>query len=254
MSLLKNRKLLLIIFIIFVLFGANLYNVEAQGVTIDFGDNDDQTLFSNKVVQLLGLITILSVAPSILIMVTSFTKITIVFSILRHALGLQQTPPNIVIISLSLFLTFFIMFPTFNKSYENGLLPLMNNQVDEEKALPKIIDPFKIFMKENTRDKDLDLFKDIAKESQNLEKSELPLRVIIPAFMLSELKRAFEIGFLIYLPFLIIDLVVASVLMGMGMMMLPPVIISLPFKLIFFVMIDGWYMLSGSLVKSYGLG
>ncbi len=147
MSLLKNRKLLLIIFIIFILFGANLYNAEAQGVTIDFGDNDDQTLFSNKVIQLIGLITILSVAPSILIMVTSFTKITIVFSILRHALGLQQTPPNIVIISLSLFLTFFIMFPTFNKSYENGLLPLMNNQVDEEKALPKIIDPFKIFMK-----------------------------------------------------------------------------------------------------------
>lgn len=254
MSLLKNRKLLLTIFIIFVLFGVNLYNVDAQGVTVDFGDNEDQTLFSNKVIQLIGLITILSVAPSILIMVTSFTKITIVFSILRHALGLQQTPPNIVIISLSLFLTFFIMFPTFNKSYENGLLPLMNNQINEEKALPDIIDPFKIFMKENTRGKDLDLFKDIAKESQNLEKNELPLRVIIPAFMLSELKRAFEIGFLIYLPFLIIDLVVASVLMGMGMMMLPPVIISLPFKLIFFVMIDGWYMLSGSLVKSYGLG
>ena len=254
MSLLKNRKLLLTIFIIFVLFGFNLSDAGAQGVTVDFGDNEDQTLFSNKVIQLIGIITILSVAPSILIMVTSFTKITIVFSILRHALGLQQTPPNVVIISLSLFLTFFIMFPTFNKSYENGLLPLMNNQIDEEKAVPKIIDPFKIFMKENTRQKDLDLFKDIAKESQNLENNELPIRVVIPAFMLSELKRAFEIGFLIYLPFLIIDLVVASVLMGMGMMMLPPVIISLPFKLIFFVMIDGWYMLSGSLVKSYGLG
>ena len=216
MSLLKNRKLLLTIFIIFVLFGSNLSDAGAQGVTVDFGDNEDQTLFSNKVIQLIGIITILSIAPSILIMVTSFTKITIVFSILRHALGLQQTPPNVVIISLSLFLTFFIMFPTFNKSYENGLLPLMNNQIDEEKAVPKIIDPFKIFMKENTRQKDLDLFKDIAKESQNLEKNELPIRVVIPAFMLSELKRTFKIGFLIYLPFLIIDLVVASGFNGYG--------------------------------------
>jgi len=130
----------------------------------------------------------------------------------------------------------------------------MNNQINEEKAWTNIADPFEKFMKENTREKDLNLFRDIAKETQNLEKDEIPLRVIIPAFMLSELKKAFEIGFLIYLPFLIIDLVVASVLMGMGMMMLPPVIISLPFKLIFFVMIDGWYMLSGSLVKSYGIG
>jgi flagellar biosynthetic protein FliP len=146
------------------------------------------------------------------------------------------------------------MSPTFNKAYDDGLFPLMNNQINEEKAWTNITDPFEKFMKENTREKDLNLFRDIAKETQNLEKDEIPLRVIIPAFMLSELKKAFEIGFLIYLPFLIIDLVVASVLMGMGMMMLPPVIISLPFKLIFFVMIDGWYMLSGSLVKSYGIG
>ena len=157
-------------------------------------------------------------------------------------------------ISLSLFLTFFIMSPTFNKAYDDGLFPLMNNQINEEKAWVNITVPFQKFMKENTREKDLNLFKDIAKETQNLEKDEIPLRVMIPAFMLNELKKAFEIGFLIYLPFLIIDLVVASVLMGMGMMMLPPVIISLPFKLIFFVMIDGWYMLSGSLVKSYGIG
>ena len=146
------------------------------------------------------------------------------------------------------------MSPTFNKAYDDGLFPLMNNQINEEKAWVNITTPFQKFMKENTREKDLNLFKDIAKETQNLEKDEIPLRVMIPAFMLSELKKAFEIGFLIYLPFLIIDLVVASVLMGMGMMMLPPVIISLPFKLIFFVMIDGWYMLSGSLVKSYGIG
>ena len=146
------------------------------------------------------------------------------------------------------------MSPTFNKAYDDGLFPLMNNQINEEKAWVNITTPFQKFMKENTREKDLNLFKDIAKETQNLEKDEIPSRVMIPAFMLSELKKAFEIGFLIYLPFLIIDLVVASVLMGMGMMMLPPVIISLPFKLIFFVMIDGWYMLSGSLVKSYGIG
>ena len=211
---------------------------------LEEGD-DENTLFSNKVIQFIGLITILSVAPSILIMVTSFTKITVVFSILRHALGLQQTPPNIVIISLSLFLTFFIMTPTFNKAYEDGLYPLMNNQINEKKSWENITAPFHKFMKENTREADLNLFKEIAKEIKVIEKDELPLHILIPSFMLSELKRAFEIGFLIYLPFLIIDLVVASVLMGMGMMMLPPVIISLPFKLIFFVLIDGWYMLAG---------
>ena len=227
----------------------------AQGINIDFGGgNDENTLFSSKVIQFIGLITILSIAPSILIMVTSFTKITVVFSILRHALGLQQTPPNVVIISLALFLTFFIMTPTFNKAYEDGLYPLMNNQINEAKAWGNITAPFHKFMKENTRDTDLNLFKGIAKETKIIEKDELPLHVLIPSFMLSELKRAFEIGFLIYLPFLIIDLVVASVLMGMGMMMLPPVIISLPFKLIFFALIDGWYMLAGSLVKSYGIG
>ena len=227
----------------------------AQGINIDFGGgNDENTLFSSKIIQFIGLITILSIAPSILIMVTSFTKITVVFSILRHALGLQQTPPNVVIISLALFLTFFIMTPTFNKAYEDGLYPLMNNQINEAKAWDNITAPFHKFMKENTRDTDLNLFKGIAKETKIIEKDELPLHVLIPSFMLSELKRAFEIGFLIYLPFLIIDLVVASVLMGMGMMMLPPVIISLPFKLIFFALIDGWYLLAGSLVKSYGIG
>ncbi len=250
----KNKKYFFLFALLLEFFMCN-YSHGAQGINIDFGNESDGTLFTSKIIQFLGLITVLSLAPSILIMVTSFTKITVVFSILRHALGLQQTPPNTVIISLSLFLTFFIMAPTFNKSYENGIHPLMNNQITEEKAWGEITEPFGKFMKENTREQDLNLFQDIAKETQGHKiTKDVPLHIIIPSFMLSELKRAFEIGFLIYLPFLIIDLVVASILMGIGMMMLPPVVISLPFKLIFFVLIDGWYMLCGSLVKSYGIG
>ncbi len=222
----------------------------AQSLSINLGD-DKQPLFTSKLIQLIALITVLSLAPSILIMVTSFTKIVVVLSFLRTALGLQQTPPNSVIINLALFLTMFVMAPTFQQSYDNGIKPLINEEIEEMDAFAKIIAPFKVFMLDNTRDKDLSLFADMG-DKANVAKAELPLHTVIPSFMLSELKRAFEIGFLIFLPFLIIDMLVASTLMAMGMMMIPPVMISLPFKLIFFVLVDGWYMLCGSLVKSYG--
>jgi flagellar biosynthetic protein FliP len=223
----------------------------AQRMTLKLGD-DKTPLFTSKVIQFVGLITLLSVAPSILIMVTSFTRVVIVFSFLRTALGLQQTPPNSVIISLALFLTMFIMAPVFEQSYNHGIKPLMNEEIEEGEAFTKISDPFKSFMLEHVREKDLSLFIEIAKIEVK-EKKDVPLHVIIPAFMISELKRAFEIGFLIFLPFLIIDMLVASILMAMGMMMIPPVMVSLPFKLIFFVLIDGWYMICGSLIKSYML-
>ena len=206
---------------------------------------------TSRLMQIFMLITILGLAPSILIMVTSFVRISIVLSIVRTALGLQQSPPNQVLISLALFLTFFIMSPTLQESYDNGLKPMLEESMTEEEAFPLIAQPFKKFMVSNTRTKDLDLFTSIAKVDSPKELQYLPLRVIIPAFMISELKRGFEIGFLIFLPFLIIDIVVASVLMAMGMMMMPPVMVALPFKIIFFVLVDGWYLLAGSLVQSF---
>jgi flagellar biosynthetic protein FliP len=213
---------------------------------------------TSRLMQLFMLLTVLGLAPSILIMVTSFVRISIVLSIVRTALGLQQSPPNQVLISLALFLTFFIMSPTLTESYENGLKPMLEETMSETEAFPLITLPFKKFMVLNTRPKDLDLFISIAKVEASKELHDppkelynLPLRVIIPSFMISELKRGFEIGFLIFLPFLIIDIVVASILMAMGMMMMPPVMVALPFKIIFFVLVDGWYLLAGSLVQSF---
>ena len=206
---------------------------------------------TSRLMQIFILLTVLGLAPSILIMVTSFVRISIVLSIVRTALGLQQSPPNQVLISLALFLTFFIMSPTLEQSYQQGLKPMLEESMTEEEAFPLITGPFKKFMVSNTRTKDLDLFTSIAKIDTKDELENLPLRVIIPSFMISELKRGFEIGFLIFLPFLIIDIVVASVLMAMGMMMMPPVMVALPFKIIFFVLVDGWYLLAGSLVQSF---
>jgi flagellar biosynthetic protein FliP len=226
-------------------------NAWAEGLNVNIDDNVGAGLTS-KIFQMIALITVLSLAPSILIMFTSFTRIVVVLSILRTAIGLQQSPPNSVLVSLALFLTFFIMTPTFEVAYNNGIKPLLDETIDETVAFARISEPIKGFMAEHTRGKDLDLFVSIAKYDLK-EKKDVPLHILTPAFMLSELKRAFEIGFLLFLPFLIIDMVVASTLMAMGMMMIPPVMISLPFKLIFFVMIDGWYMLCGSLVKSYGI-
>ncbi|MHA6641556.1 flagellar type III secretion system pore protein FliP [Mesorhizobium sp. A623] len=204
------------------------------------------------IIQMFGLLTVLSVAPGLLIMVTSFTRFIIAFSILRAGIGLQSTPANMILISLSLFMTFYVMAPTFDQAWNNGVKPLMANQITQEEAFEKISDPFRTFMLRNVRDKDFDLFADLARErGQQVARDTVDLRVLVPAFMISEIRRGFEIGFLIVLPFLVIDLIVATITMAMGMMMLPPTVVSLPFKIMFFVLIDGWNLLVGSLVRSF---
>ena len=234
---------------IFLVVALNFEPVFAQALSFDMGASGGEA--TSRIIQLIAAITVLSLAPSILIMVTSFTRIIVVFSFLRSAMGLQQTPPNMVLVSLALFLTFFIMEPVFMKAYNNGLEPLIEEKITEEEAIKPTIAPFREFMLNNTREKDLTLFLDMAREENVEEADDVPFKALIPAFMISELRRAFEIGFLLFIPFLIIDMMVASTLMSMGMMMLPPVLISLPFKLIFFVLIDGWYLISGSIVKSF---
>ena len=223
----------------------------AQAVTFDLGAEADGSTAS-RIIQLVVVITILSLAPSILVMVTSFTRIVVVLSFLRSALGIQQTPPNSVLISLALFLTAFIMMPTMQVIHDQAIEPLVAEDITEMEALDLASAPLRDFMLGHVREQDLKLFMDIAKTGPIAEPEQTPMRSLIPAFMISELKRAFEIGFLLFLPFIIIDMVVASVLMSMGMMMLPPIMISLPFKLIFFVLVDGWYLVAGSLVQSYG--
>lgn len=223
--------------------------VFAQTMSMDFGQGGSLT---GKIVQMVALITVLSLAPSILMMVTSFTRIVVVLSFLRSALGLQQTPPNPILISLAMFLTLFIMTPTFEEVYREGLEPLMNEQITEAEAFDRSVGPVRNFMLKHVREKDLELFMGMAKVDKVETAAETPLRALIPAFMISELRRAFEIGFLLFIPFLIIDMLVASVLMSMGMMMVPPVMISLPFKLIFFVLVDGWHLIAGSLVQGFG--
>ena len=198
------------------------------------------------------LITVLSLAPSILVMVTSFTRIVIVLSFLRTAIGLQQTPPNPVLIGLALFLTLFVMTPTLETAWRDGLEPMLAEEIDDSQGLERAAAPLRAFMLHQVREEDVALFVEIARLEPSAAVEEVPMRVLLPAFMISELRRAFEIGFLIFLPFLIIDMVVASVLMSMGMMMLPPVMVSLPFKLIFFVLVDGWALVVGSLVQSFG--
>lgn len=222
--------------------------VFAQDVSINFGDN---ATLSERVVQLVGLVTVLALAPSLLIMVTSFTRIVVVLSLLRTAIGLQTAPPNSVMMSLALFLTAFVMAPTLQQSYDNGIAPLMAGQIEIEQAFTEAAEPVHAFMRANVREKDLMLFIDMTGGEEPEDPAALPLQTLVPAFMISELRRAFEIGFLLFVPFIIIDMIVASVLMSMGMMMLPPIVISLPFKLIFFVLVDGWHLVAGSLVRSF---
>jgi flagellar biosynthetic protein FliP len=219
-----------------------------SGLNIDLSGGG---LFTDKIMQIIALVTILSIAPSILIMMTSFVRMVVVLSLLRTALGLQQSPPNSVIISLSLFLTLFVMTPTLKEAYNQGIVPLTNNQITTEQAFDRTATPMKKFMLAHVRQADLKLFVDMSNAKMPTRPEDAAISTVAPAFMLSELKRAFEIGFLIFVPFLIIDMAVASILMSMGMMMLPPVIISLPFKLIFFVLVDGWRLVAGSLVESY---
>ena len=231
----------------------------AQGLGAPEGNSGP---LAGRLIQMVALMTALSLAPGLLVVMTSFTRFIIVFSMLRSALGLNQSPPNVVLIALAFFMTLFVMQPVFEDAWNEGLAPMLADELDEETAFPRMIEPFHRFMAANTRDKDIALFLSLTEreapeglaidpESTAAVSPETPWSVLVPAFMISELKRAFTIGFLIYLPFVAIDLIVASILMGAGMMMLPPVMISLPFKVIFFVLIDGWYMLAGSLIKSY---
>ncbi len=229
----------------------------AQQVTLDLGvggggNNPNSTTL--RVIQLVALTTILSVAPSILVMVTSFTRIVIVLGFLRQALGTMQSPPNMVMVSLALFLTAFIMAPTLEQSWTQGVQPYMDGSLEEAEAVEKAVKPIHAFMTRHAREQDVRLFMDLSRSTEVARAEDVPLKALVPAFMISELRRAFEIGFLIFVPFIIIDMVVASVLMSMGMMMLPPAQIALPFKLIFFVLVDGWYMIVGSLVQSFGPG
>ena len=220
----------------------------AQAVNIDLGTGAGLT---DRVVQLIGLITVLSLAPSIVIMTTSFVRIIVVLSLLRQALGLQTTPPNSVLISLALFLTAVVMGPTLQASYDQGVKPLLDHKMELPAAFGAAAQPVKTFMLSQVDRDDLALFIRLSKIPPPPHAADTPLQVVTPAFMISELKRGFEIGFLLFVPFLVIDLVVASVLMSMGMMMLPPVVVSLPFKLIFFVLVDGWRLVCGSLVESF---
>jgi len=222
----------------------------AQDISINLGQGNGGV--TERAVQLIALLTVLSLAPSIVVMMTSFTRIVVVLSLLRTALGTATAPPNTVIVALALFLTAFVMGPTLQKAYDDGVKPLVANQITVEQALERGAGPLRTFMQKNVREKDLKLFMDLSGDPPPATPDAMSMRILVPAFMISELKRAFEIGFLLFLPFLIIDLVVASVLMSMGMMMLPPVVVSLPFKLIFFVLVDGWSLVAGSLVQSYG--
>lgn len=222
---------------------------EGPAITIDLGGGGKgQTAM---VLQILALLTVLSVAPAFFIMVTAFTRIVIVLSFLRQAMGTQQVPPNQILISLALFLTFFVMTPVWQAVYGNALQPLFAEQITQEEAFTRGMAPVRDFMLKQVREKDLELFVELAKLPKPASAAEVPTHVIIPSFILSELRIAFQIGFLIYIPFLIVDMVVASVLMSMGMMLMPPVVISLPFKLILFVLADGWYLVVGSMVKSF---
>jgi flagellar biosynthetic protein FliP len=229
---------------------------------------------AGRIIQLILVITVLSVAPGLLVMVTCFTRFVVALSFLRTGLGLQTTPANLILISWALFMTFYVMGPTFDQAWQSGVQPLIENKITEQEAYTRISAPFKTFMRANVREKDLQLFADLAPgprqagpvgpakaqpqiaapavaSSQTEASGDVELRILIPAFMISELRRGFEIGFLIVLPFLVIDLIVATLTMSMGMMMLPPTVISLPFKILFFVLIDGWNLLVGSLVRSF---
>jgi flagellar biosynthetic protein FliP len=222
----------------------------AQSLSLDLGAGDSTA--TSRLVQLTALITVMSLAPSLLVMVTAFTRIIIVLSLLRGALGTQGTPPNMVLVGLALFLTFFVMQPVFDQAWINGVQPMTEGRLAEMEGIRLAAEPFRGFMAGHVRPDDLRLFLDLGHLPAPESAATAPWRALVPAFLVGELRRAFEMGFLVYLPFLVIDMVVASVLMSLGMMMLPPNVVSLPFKLIFFVLVDGWRLIAGSLVQSFG--
>ena len=255
MSRLRKFQRLLIAALLLIMVCPSYSTAQTPGgsvplLSIDMNQNPQPGKVS-VVMQIFLLLTVLSLAPSILIMVTSFTRIAIVLSLLRQAIGSNQLPPNQIIVGLSLFLTFFIMTPVWQTVNQEAIKPYLANQLSGQEALQKTIQPLRKFMMHQTREKDLAMLVDVAKLPRPKNLDDVPTQVLIPAFIISELKTAFQIGFMLYVPFLIIDMVVASVLLSMGMMMLPPVMVSLPFKLMIFVLTDGWFMIVGSLVKSF---
>ncbi len=221
-------------------------------VSVEVGETTDPSELSTTL-QIILLLTILALAPSILIMITSFIRFVVVMSFLRNAMGIHQMPPNQLLVGLSLILTFFVMAPTVEKAYNEGIKPYMEKEIEGEEAFDKSMGPFRTFMLAQTREKDLALFVNIAGLEKPETEADIPLHVLVPGFVISELRTAFQIAFVLFIPFLVIDMVVASVLMSMGMMMLPPVIVSLPFKILLFVLVDGWYLLVKSLVESFKL-
>ncbi|HUT03840.1 MAG TPA: flagellar type III secretion system pore protein FliP [bacterium] len=222
----------------------------APSVTLTLGDTSSPDTIA-LTLKLMLLLTVLTLAPAILVLLTSFTRIIIVFHFLRQAIGTQSTPPNTILVGLALFLTYFIMSPVINQVYSDAFLPLMNNDIGYQEAFNAGMSPIRQFMLKQTKEKDIALFVHLAKEKRPAKPDDVSNKVLVPAFVLSELKTAFQIGFLIFVPFLIIDMVVAAVLLSMGMMMLPPVMVSLPFKILLFVMVDGWYLIVGSLARSF---
>ncbi|MCM3569585.1 flagellar type III secretion system pore protein FliP [Neobacillus mesonae] len=216
---------------------------------LDLGSNDPDKV--SNTVRIILLITVLSIAPAILVLMTCFTRIVVVLGFVRNALGTQQIPPNQVLIGLALFMTFFVMGPTFTQINDHALQPFMDGKMTQEQAFKEASGPIKEFMAKSTREKDLALFMNYAKMKQPKSVQDIPLRALVPAYAISELKTAFQMGFMIFIPFLVIDMIVSSVLMSMGMMMLPPVMISLPFKILLFVLVDGWHLIVESLLKSF---
>jgi flagellar biosynthetic protein FliP len=250
------------IFLFFILMGSAYSNeklnpgtsgISLPGLSLSFADSSGSKPadFVNILKIIIGL-TVLSLAPAILIMMTSFTRIVVVLSFLRQSLGTQQMPPNQLIVGLSLFLSFFVMAPTWKEVNANAIEPYLNEEIDQTTAFLNAEAPMRNFMFKQTREKDLELFLTLSKGEKPQTKADVPTYVLIPAFVISELKTAFQIGFMLYLPFLVLDMIVASVLMAMGMMMLPPLMISLPFKILLFILVDGWDLVIGSLVKSFG--
>jgi flagellar biosynthetic protein FliP len=244
----SQKKIILFFLLLLPAFGADAVQIPTVNLSLSAPDEPTQLVNS---LNFIFIITLLILSPAIVFVMTSFLRLVVVFSFLKQAMGTQQMPPSQFMVSLALILTFFIMEPVATKAYEVGIKPYMEKKIGYEVAIENAVKPFKKFMLNNTREKDLALFYRIRNLENPKTIDDVPLTVIIPAFMISELKTAFEIGFLIYLPFLVIDMVVSSVLMSMGMMMLPPVMISLPFKLLIFVLIDGWNLLVGNLVESF---
>ena len=248
----NRERLAFLLLIAALVMPGVIHAAEIPTLSLSLGDSDDPTSWTNGL-KILAMMTVLTLAPSILVMMTSFTRVLIVFAFLRQALGTQQSPPNQILVGLALFLTLFIMMPVWQKIDTEALTPYLNEEIQQSVAVDRGIAPLRSFMLKQTREEDLIMFLGAAKMEKPEKAEDMPLHVLIPSFVISELRTAFEIGFLIYIPFVVLDLIVASVLMSMGMMMLPPVMISLPLKIILFVLVDGWHLITANLLASFKL-